>query len=188
MIVTLHKTNGCQNIRTRSTYKLYNYCQTLHSKYCNYRQTLRTSCDGSYRPYVHTLHTKCTITVKRYIQVLQLLSNYVQSVMAVTRLNSKSYMYTLHLKCTTTVKLYIQSVQLLSNSTYKLWWQLHAVVISPVSSHWCRPMALAIPYRYVNNNNTKKHWSVFWSRCWRLNKAAMKSFPTSYYRIITFTL
>lgn len=110
---------------------------------------------------------------------------YVQTVILVTLNNTihvlvitvKLYVQCLRTKCTTTVKLYVQAVM-----------ALHAVVICPVCSHWCRPMDLTIPYRYVNNNYTKKHWSVFWSRCWRLNKAAMKRFLASYYKIITSKL
>lgn len=123
-----------------------------------------------------TLHSKCTITVK--------LSTSCSGSFTLLYL----VLQTIHTKCIITVELYIQSVQLLSNSTYRLWWWLHAVVICPVCSHWCRPMDLTIPYRYVNNNYTKKHWSVFWSRCWRLNKAAMKRFLASYYKIITSKL
>lgn len=103
-----------------------------------------------------------------------------------------NYCRTLHTKCTISVKLYVQCLRTKCTTTVKLYVQavmaLHAVVICPVCSHWCRPMDLTIPYRYVNNNYTKKHWSVFWSRCWRLNKAAMKRFLASYYKIITSKL
>lgn len=103
-----------------------------------------------------------------------------------------NYCRTLHTKCTITVKLYVHGLRTKCTTTVKLYVQAVMVVTRCSNMSSQKPLMptndLTIPYRYVNNNYTKKHWSVFWSRCWRLNKAAMKRFLASYYKIITSKL